>query len=163
MGREEGASTYFQGKIDELEIIIQDNTLNLRRLEAQRNELNIKVRRLRDELSLLQEPGSYVAEVAKVMSKDKVLVKMLPDGKYVVKVDDKIKMDKLKTGTRVALRNDSYVLHKILPTKVDPLVSLMRVEAVPDATYEMVGGLGKQIKQMKEVPISVFEAQFLCS
>ena len=27
----------------------------------------------------------------------------------------------------------------------------MRVEKVPDATYEMVGGLDKQIKEMKEV------------
>ncbi len=35
--------------------------------------------------------------------------------------------------------------------QVDPLVSLMRVEKVPDATYEMVGGLDKQIKEMKEV------------
>lgn len=31
---------------------------------------------------------------------------------------------------RVALRNDSYTLHKILPNKVDPLVSLMMVEKV---------------------------------
>lgn len=38
---------------------------------------------------------------------------------------------------RVALRNDSYTLHKILPNKVDPLVSLMMVEKVPDSTYEM--------------------------
>jgi len=30
-------------------------------------------------------------------------------------------------------------------------VSLMRVEKVPDATYEMVGGLQKQIMEMKEV------------
>ena len=74
---------------------------------------------------------------------------------------------------RVALRNDSYTLHKILPNKVkplsssisylflvnyhemhgqvDPLVSLMMVEKVPDSTYEMVGGLDKQIKEIKEV------------
>ena len=51
----------------------------------------------------------------------------------------------------VALRNDSYTLHKILPNKVDPLVSLMMVEKVPDSTYEMVGGLDKQIKEIKEV------------
>jgi len=51
----------------------------------------------------------------------------------------------------VALRNDSYTLHKILPNKVDPLVSLMMVEKVPDSTYEMVGGLQKQIKEIKEV------------
>ena len=35
--------------------------------------------------------------------------------------------------------------------QVDPLVSLMRVEKVPDATYDMVGGLDKQIKEIKEV------------
>lgn len=57
----------------------------------------------------------------------------------------------LKATLRVALRSDSYTLHKILPNKVDPLVSLMMVEKVPDSTYEMVGGLDKQIKEIKEV------------
>jgi len=50
------------------------------------------------------------------------------------------------SSSRVALRSDSYVLHKILPNKVDPLVSLMMVEKVPDSTYEMVGGLDKQVR-----------------
>ena len=53
----------------------------------------------------------------------------------------------------MALKNDTYSLHKILPTKVDPLVSLMKVEKVPDATYDMVGGLDKQIKEIKEVGV----------
>jgi len=35
--------------------------------------------------------------------------------------------------------------------KVDPLVSLMMVEKVPDSTYDMIGGLGSQITQIKEV------------
>lgn len=113
--------------------------------------MNSQVRRLRDELQRLQDPGSYIGEVVKVMAKDKILVKVQPDGKYVVKASADIDVSKLTAGTRVALRNDSYVLHKILPSKVDPLVSLMRVEAVPDATYEMVGGLEKQVKEMKEV------------
>lgn len=34
------------------------------------------VRMLREELQLLQEPGSYVGEVVKVMGKNKVLVKV---------------------------------------------------------------------------------------
>lgn len=58
---------------------------------------------------------------------------------------------KVTPNCRVALRNDSYTLHKILPNKVDPLVSLMMVEKVPDSTYEMIGGLDKQIKEIKEV------------
>lgn len=37
---------------------------------------NETVRMLREELQLLQEPGSYVGEVVKVMGKNKVLVKV---------------------------------------------------------------------------------------
>lgn len=35
--------------------------------------------------------------------------------------------------------------------QVDPLVSLMKVEKVPDSTYDMIGGLDQQIKEIKEV------------
>ena len=77
--------------------------------------------------------------------------KVHPEGKFVVDVDKNIDMSKVTPNTRVALKNDSYLLHKILPNKVDPLVSLMMVEKVPDSTYEMVGGLDKQIKEIKEV------------
>ena len=69
----------------------------------------------------------------------------------VVDVDPEVDINKLTPTLRVALRSDSYLLHKILPNKVDPLVSLMMVEKVPDSTYEMVGGLDKQIKEIKEV------------
>jgi len=77
-----------------------------------------KVRLLREELQLLQEPGSYVGEVIKQMGKKKVLVKVNPEGKYVVDIDKAIDISLCTPNTRVALRNDSYVLHKILPTKV---------------------------------------------
>ena len=40
--------------------------------------------------------------------------------------------------------------------QVDPLVSLMMVEKVPDSTYEMVGGLDKQIKEIKEVILRIY-------
>ena len=186
------------------------------------------MRLLREELQLLQEPGSYVGEVVKVMGKTKVLVKVHPEGKYgewgcgeggprrgpqgrgaqrgpsrrvcwpqrrvpggpappapgavhleglplspqkltraypaplhlrpsnnphkiVVDIDKSIDIAKVLPSARVALRNDSYVLHYILPTKVDPLVSLMKVEKVPNSTYDMVGGLDEQIKEIKEV------------
>ncbi|KAM6492443.1 endopeptidase [Amanita muscaria] len=143
--------SYYQAKIEASEILINQKTQNLRRLEAQRNTLNARVRLLREELQLLHEPGSYVGEVVKVMGKNKILVKVQPEGKYIVDIDPDIDVNTLKPTLRVALRSDSYTIHKILPNKVDPLVSLMMVEKVPDSTYEMVGGLDKQIKEIKEV------------
>lgn len=148
---EGGVKPYFAQQIQDTEIRIQETTQNLRRLEAQRNKLNNKVRQLKDELRLLQEPGLFVGEVVKVMGLQKVLVKIHPEGKYIVNVTKDIDMKKIVPSLRVCLKLDLYDLHRILPNKVDPLVLLMMVEKVPDLTYDMVGGLDKQIKEIKEV------------
>lgn len=73
---------------------------------------------LREELQLLQEQGSYVGEVVKPMDKKKVLVKVHPEGKFVVDLDKNIDINDVTPNSRVALRNESYTLHKILPNKV---------------------------------------------
>lgn len=142
---------YYRDKISTYESLLAQRLQNNKRLEARRNELNNKVRDLREELQALLEPGSYVAEVIKPMGQNKVLVKISLEGKYVVDISSDIDISKCVANTRVALLSDSYKLHKILPSKVDPLVALMKVEKVPDATYEMIGGLDEQIKQVKEV------------
>lgn len=38
----EGIKSYYQIKIEDLEVVINDKTQDLRRLEAQRNQLNAK-------------------------------------------------------------------------------------------------------------------------
>ena len=120
------------------------------RLQAQRNDLNEKVIKIRDELKHLLKPGNEVAEVIKILGKDKVLVKASSDGKYIVKVDSKVNIEDLRPNLRVTL-GEGKKINRILPNRVDPLVSLMKVEKVPDATYDMVGGLDKQIKEIREV------------
>ena len=67
---------YYITKIEELLLTVTDKRQNVRRLQAQRNELNAKVRMLREELQHLQEQCSYVGEVVKPMDKKKVLVKV---------------------------------------------------------------------------------------
>jgi|LauGreDrversion4_2_1035121.scaffolds.fasta_scaffold87991_2 26S proteasome regulatory subunit T6 len=146
-----GLESYYKKKVEELELKILEKRANLRRLEAQRNEMNTLVKNLKEELYLLLQPASQIGEVSKMMGKKKCLVKIGGEGKYVVDVDRKIDTDKLTPNTRVALKSDSFLLHKILPSKVDPLVNLMKVEKVPDSTYDMVGGLDQQIKEVKEV------------
>uniref|UniRef100_A0A182IYW8 Uncharacterized protein n=1 Tax=Anopheles atroparvus TaxID=41427 RepID=A0A182IYW8_ANOAO len=111
-----------------MEFIVAEKNQHQRRLQAQRNELN-----------------------AKPMDKKKVLVKVHPEGKIMVVIDKNIGINDVTPNCHVALRNESYTLHKILPNKVDPLVSLMMVEKVPDSIFEMVGGLDEQFKEIKEV------------
>ena len=154
---------YYQSKIKELEIQIKERQLNFMRLQAQRNDLNDKVIKLKDEIRHLLKGANSVAEVIKVLSKETVLVKTSSDGKYIVRLDKNIKIEDLRANIRVTL-GDKMKINRILPSRVDPLVSLMRVEKVPDSTYDSVGGLDEQIKEIREVielPIKhpeVFEA-----
>jgi 26S proteasome regulatory subunit T6 len=74
--------SFFHNKIESMKLEIIQGQAVLRRLEAQRNDYNSRVRLLREELGLLQQPGSYVGEVVKVMGTKKVLVKVHPEGKY---------------------------------------------------------------------------------
>lgn len=87
---------YYHNKIEAMKLEILKGQAVLRRLEAQRNDYNSRVRLLREELGLLQQPGSYVGEVVKVMGTKKVLVKVHPEGKY---------------GMNPTVTNPNYHLH----------------------------------------------------
>ncbi|KAK2953710.1 putative 26S proteasome regulatory subunit 8 [Blattamonas nauphoetae] len=134
-------------------MMIENHSLEqeLSRLESKVGKLNLHVRSLKEELNALLDSPSYVGEVIKMLGNHKCLCKSHPEGKLVVDVDPAMDESLLVPGTRVALRSDSFYLHKILPNKVDPLVSLMKVEKVPDSTYDQIGGLDKQIIEIKEV------------
>ncbi|KAI5148080.1 26S proteasome regulatory subunit T6 [Enteropsectra breve] len=123
----------------------------LKSLEQERAALNKLVRELRDEIAISQEASSSVGIISKKMGNKKCLVKTQPDGKYIVDVEEGVDYEQLKAGVRVALRATSMNIHRILPTSIDPIVSLMMVEKVPDSTYAMIGGLDEQIKEIKEV------------
>ncbi|EDS89146.1 26S protease regulatory subunit, putative [Entamoeba histolytica HM-1:IMSS] len=142
---------YYKHKIDEMTYEYCTELQNQRRLISKRNQLNDQVRRMKEELQLLSEPSCSVGEVIRAVGKDKVLVKSTQEGKYVVKVEAGIDIRALKPNQRVALKSDTYSICKVLPNQVDPLISLMRVEKVPDSTYDMIGGLDQQIKEIKEV------------
>lgn len=146
-----GLAGYYQLQIDQYKVKINAKNENLKRLEAQRNDLNARVCRLKNEIVLLQMSALSVGEVIKVLTDTTALIKIQQEGKHIVNISPQVDRTKLKSGTRIAIHSDTSEILRILPTLVDPLVSLMRVEAVPDATYDMVGGLDKQIREMKEV------------
>jgi 26S proteasome regulatory subunit T6 len=124
---------------------------DLKSLENKKNLLNIKIITCFEELSLVQKEGSLIGEVLQVMNNQRVLVKISPEGKFLVKCSKKIKISDLKIGTRVGLKSETYLLFKILSPKIDPLISLMKIENVPSSTYNVIGGLEKQIEQIREI------------
>lgn len=142
---------YIIQRIKELEHTLKSKAQNVQRLTAIREDMNNQVRSLRDEIINLHKPACHIGEFVKFIAKEKAIVKMNQEGKYIVNVGKDVKREDLKPNTRIVLTKDDYEIIKILPTNVDPLVSLMKVEKVPDSTYDMIGGLKKQIEEVKDV------------
>ena len=60
-------------------------------------------------------------------------------------------MAKLKAGTRVSLDMTTLTIMRILPREVDPLVYKMSLEDPGDASFAGIGGLGEQVRELREV------------
>mmetsp|Transcript_61249 Transcript_61249/g.126514 ORF Transcript_61249/g.126514 Transcript_61249/m.126514 type:complete len:398 (-) Transcript_61249:1401-2594(-) len=142
---------YLKVKLFNLQKKIVKKEKILKGLIFTRKILVFQIKGILDELSLLQKEGSYIGEIVQPINKESVLVTINNEGKFLVNRLSYIDKSLVVVNARVGLRNDSFVIHKILPPKMDPLVSLMKVENVPLSTYEMIGGLDLQIEQIKEV------------
>lgn len=158
---------YYQAKIREAKADHARKVDELQRLEVHRNGLNERVRDIFNEIHRLERDVSNVGEVCRLMGRNRVLVKLGDgDGQYVVEIDRKkvasgnrarsdgsteIRLSDLRPGTRVALRQNSYAVHAILPKSSDPIVQLMQVEKFEPVTYDEIGGCEKQIREIREV------------
>lgn len=142
---------FISARISELESAISEYRRNVARLQAQRNDLNREVRDLKDEIFHLQEHPSDIGELIRKVGKDQALIQNSHEGKLLVSVEPDVDLTDCQPGTRVALRTETMVLHRVLPSKVDPGVAAMKVDKVPDSTYDMIGGCDRQIKLIKEV------------
>lgn len=85
------------------------------------------------------------------MTEDKFIVKASNGPRYVVGCRRQVEKSQLKQGSRVALDITTLTIMRILPREVDPLVYNMSHEDPGNVSYSEVGGLGEQIREMREV------------
>merc|ERR1712019_320948 len=58
--------------------------------------------------------------------------------------------DQLEPGCTVLLNHKMYAVIGVLSDDADPLVSVMKLEKAPQETYSDIGGLEKQVQEIKE-------------
>ncbi|CAD7929209.1 unnamed protein product [Amoebophrya sp. A25] len=102
-------------------------------------------------IKALQSVGQIIGELLAKLDDEKYIVKASSGPRYVVTVKTKIPKAKLTPGTRVALDMTTLTIMRILPREVDPLVFSMSAEDPGKISYNQVGGLNEQIRQMREV------------
>lgn len=64
-----------------------------------------------------------------------------------------IRAEELEPSELVAVNRDTYIIYEKLPQHFDSRVRAMEVETRPTESYEMCGGLDKQIQELKEAVV----------
>jgi proteasome regulatory subunit len=115
--------------------------------ESLRKELNY----YKSELEKLLSPPLIEAIVLDVLEDKRVIVRSTSGPNLVVNVSDNVNLSKLRPGVQVALNQRGSTIVEILPNREDPLVKTMEVEERPNVRYSDIGGLSRQIQELREV------------
>jgi 26S proteasome regulatory subunit T4 len=84
-----------------------------------------------------------------------VIVKASSGPRYVVSYRPTLPSDKLKAGVRVSLDMTTLTIMRILPREVDPMVYKMSLEDPGGASFAGIGGLGEQVRELREVRLTL--------
>ena len=119
-------------------------------MEAEILRLQREVKRLKTELDRLRYPPLIVGSVRDVLTDGRVIVKSSTGPDFVVNSAETVEHGKLSVGSRVALNKQTLAVMGVLPASVDPLVTASEIVDKPSVTYQDIGGLSDQIREIRE-------------
>ncbi len=119
-------------------------------MEAEILRLQREVKRLKTELDRLRYPPLIVGSVRDVLTDGRVVVKSSTGPDFVVNSAETVEHDKITVGSRVALNKQTLAVMGVLPASLDPLVAASEIVDKPNVTYDDIGGLTEQIRDIRE-------------
>jgi proteasome regulatory subunit len=119
-------------------------------MEAEILRLQREVKRLKTELDRLRYPPLIVGSVRDVLTDGRVIVKSSTGPDFVVNSAESVEHSKISVGSRVALNKQTLAVMGVLPASLDPLVTASEIVDKPSISYADIGGLGDQIREIRE-------------
>ncbi|NJD98374.1 AAA family ATPase [Thermococcus sp. LS1] len=134
---------YLKRRIRQLE-------LQVRTLEADKERLERELSRLRMEMSRLRQPPAFAGTLIELLDEDRAIVQNYNGPRFVVRIAPWIERENLKPGARVALDQRTMAIVELLPSEKDPSVLGFEVIERPTVSYKDIGGLDKQLQELRE-------------
>ena len=119
-------------------------------MEAEILRLQREVKRLKTELDRLRYPPLIVGSVRDVLTDGRVIVKSSTGPDFVVNSAETVEHGRITIGSRVALNKQTLAVMGVLPASLDPLVTASEIVDKPAVTYQDIGGLSDQIREIRE-------------
>ncbi|HOU81353.1 MAG TPA: proteasome-activating nucleotidase [Methanoregulaceae archaeon] len=121
-----------------------------RYIETQKIRYEREVRKLKSEIEQLRSPPLVIGTVTDLVDSNRVIVRSSAGPRFLVRSSMCIDPDQLKPGVRCTLNQQSLAVIDILPESYDAAVYGMEVVETPDESYADIGGLDRQIMEIKE-------------
>jgi len=121
-----------------------------RYVETEMVRLQKEIRRLKQELDRLKSPPLIIGNIRDVLAAGRVVVKSSTGPDFIVNAADYIAKENLIVGARVALNKQTLAVMGVLPPSLDPIVTGAEIITKPQATYQDIGGLENQMRELRE-------------
>lgn len=136
----------------------KEKLIEHRKWDARLKEMRLSMRDLEktydkteNDIKALQSVGQIVGEVLKQLTEESFIVKASSGPRYIVGCRNSIKKESLTNGVRVSLDMTTLTIMRILPREVDPLVYNMTTFEPGEISFNGIGGLNEQIRELREV------------
>ncbi|ADQ66154.1 proteasome-activating nucleotidase [Halogeometricum borinquense DSM 11551] len=113
-----------------------------------RDDLQSEVDQLKRRNETLKTSSLYIATVEEVTD-DGVVIKQHGNNQEVLTDTSPHLESQVEAGDRVAI-NDSFAIQTVLDDETDARAQAMEVDASPDVTYDDIGGIDDQVREVRE-------------
>jgi proteasome regulatory subunit len=121
-----------------------------RYIETQKIRYEREVRKLKSEIEQLRSPPLVVGTITDIVDAGRVIVRSSAGPRFLVRSSMCIDPEQLKPGVRCTLNQQSLAVIDILPESFDAQVYGMEVIEAPEESYDDIGGLDRQIVEIRE-------------
>lgn len=121
-----------------------------RYIESELFRLQKELKRMRTEMERLKSPPLIIGQIKDLLSDGRVIVKSSTGPDFIVGTSEYVPSQDLVVGARVALNKQTLAVMGVLPPSLDPIVIGAEIIVKPGVTYEEIGGLDDQIRDVRE-------------
>ncbi|AFK50703.1 proteasome-activating nucleotidase [Thermogladius calderae 1633] len=123
----------------------------LKQLESEVKKLSMKVNYYKAEIERLLAPPLIEGVLLYLIDGNKAVVRSTTGPNLIVHISENVPRERLVPGARVALNQRGSTIVDVLPEYEDPYVQSFEVIERPEVTYNDIGGLKEQIRELREV------------
>ncbi|MHA2363368.1 MAG: proteasome-activating nucleotidase [Candidatus Hodarchaeales archaeon] len=144
--KEPVSESYFRALEQRVKAMKNEHKVLLR----QKHDLQKQLNEHRTELAKLKRPPLLIGTIQEKINHEQVIIKSSTGPSFLVNYASEINTADLLPGAQVVINQRHFSVISVIPTTHDPLVRGLEVLERPDITYNDIGGLSEQVRDVAE-------------